>query len=100
MCCSGWVPPAGFVTELSVRAVHRCAGWRGGELLDSGDGVGGDVDVEVGLVGVLVVGDAEGEGVAQLAEQVVGHLGEIEGGLRQVLDEIECVGWLGWGGVL
>jgi hypothetical protein len=36
--------------------------------LDPGDGVGGDVDVEVGLVGVLVVGDAEGEGVAELPE--------------------------------
>jgi hypothetical protein len=30
------------------------------------DGVGGDVDLEGGLVGVLVVGDAEGEGVTEL----------------------------------
>jgi len=37
-------------------------------LLDSWDGVGGDVDVEVGVVGVFVVGDVEGEGVAELPE--------------------------------
>src|SRR5947209_14690421 len=56
-------PPAGLVTELSVRA--GCFGGRRySQLLDPGDGVGGDVDVEVGLVGGLVVGDAEVVGVA------------------------------------
>ena len=67
-------PPAGLVTELSVCA--DCFGGRGySQLLDPGDGVCGDVDVEVGLVSVLVVGDSEGECVAELPEQVVGHVG-------------------------
>jgi len=36
--------------------------------LDSWDGVGGDVEVEVGVGGEFGEGDVEGEGVAELPE--------------------------------